>query len=401
MSVKYNIEDLEEEYIGKTFNWLTVISVFRSNGVLYFKCRCKCGKDTVTRISYVISNHTKSCGCYSSSKEHKSELSKFWKDNQDKVKERAKKQSEWYKNNQDKAKEYTAKYCQWCKNNPDKVKERTDKIKQWCKDNPDKLVERGAKYSQWCKDNPDKKKQSTHNKEITYLNRRAKLDYSSIANYVHPDDLNDLLSGKLKARSLIRTKCPLCDNFDYHTLHNVFTFSTEDIKYRGNIYGKMPICCKCQSSRSSSMYEQEIADYISIFYNGECIRNDRSVLNGKELDLYYPEKKIAIEFNGDYWHDENHKPKNYHYDKYILCKENGIILVSIFETYWLTNKNTIKSYLSDLFSNKENTLSFNSDLLLNNNYPSPNTMHLNGDHIDEYYIHSDKKIFTCGYTRLK
>jgi hypothetical protein len=150
---------------------------------------------------------------------------------------------------------------------------------------------------------------------------------------------------------------------------------------------------------SSSSLEQEIADYVATFYSCELVRNSRSVIHPFELDLYYPEKKIAIEFNGDYFHDENHRPHNYHYDKYILCKESGIVLVSIFESYWQTIKDSIKSYLHDLFNNKENSLSFKGDLL-NNNYPSLNNMSMSGEHIDDYYMNRDKKVFTCGYTKL-
>lgn len=363
MGAKYNIEDLNKEYVGRAFNWLTVMSVFRSNSILYFKCRCKCGVVKDMPKKYVVSGKFKSCGCYrlSTEKAHK--------------------------------------YSQWCKNNPDKVKERNNKCRQWCKDNPDKVKERGAKYAQWCKDNPDKKLQSTHNKEMTYLSRRAKIDYSTIIDYVHPDDVDDLLMGKFTAKSFIRTKCPLCGNFDSHKLHNVFTFSTCKLKYRSNASGKPPICSKCQSSRSSSVAEHELADFISSFYKGECIRNSRNIIAPLELDLYYPEKKIAIEFNGDYWHDEDHKHKDYHYNKFKLCLENKILLVSVFELEWITNKSNIKSYLLDLFSGKENKLSFKDNNTLNNNYPSL-TACQDGVHIDDYYTHNNRKVFTCGYTKL-
>ena len=67
-------------------------------------------------------------------------------------------------------------------------------------------------------------------------------------------------------------------------------------------------------------------------------------------------KKIAIEFNGDYWHDENHKPRDYHYNKFNLCREKNILLVSIFESEWNNRKDDIKQYLLDLFSCRENSL---------------------------------------------
>ena len=63
-------------------------------------------------------------------------------------------------------------------------------------------------------------------------------------------------------------------------------------------------------------------------------RNVRDVIF-KELDLYYPEEKIAIEFNGDYWHSTKRPlEKNYHYNKFTACYNKGIRLVQIYEHMW-------------------------------------------------------------------
>jgi len=146
----------------------------------------------------------------------------------------------------------------------------------------------------------------------------------------------------------------------------------------------------------------KIKDFINSVYIGNVIENDRSVLNGKELDLYYPDKCIAIEFNGDYWHDEDHKPNNYHYDKFIMCIDKGILLVSIFEHYWNNDKDTIKSYLKDLFNGVSNSISFNG-INVNNNYPPPNGDYFRRDNLkvlEHYYISHNKKVYTCGYTLI-
>ena len=76
------------------------------------------------------------------------------------------------------------------------------------------------------------------------------------------------------------------------------------------------------------IFVKNILDKYHIDY--EC--NNRVVLNGKELDIYIPSKKLAIECNGIYWHSSrNNKPQKYHYDKYILCKNLGIQLITIWE----------------------------------------------------------------------
>ena len=65
-------------------------------------------------------------------------------------------------------------------------------------------------------------------------------------------------------------------------------------------------------ARSSNSYERkikkiskdenEIFDWLKTIYNKEIQQSNRSVLNGKELDLYLPEDNLAIEYNGLYSH---------------------------------------------------------------------------------------------------
>ena len=79
--------------------------------------------------------------------------------------------------------------------------------------------------------------------------------------------------------------------------------------------------------------EQEIYEFCSEL-TPNIIRNNRTVLGGLELDLYFPHKRFAIEFNGDYWHSEAHKPKNYHMDKYQQALDKGVTLFQVWEWQW-------------------------------------------------------------------
>lgn len=54
-----------------------------------------------------------------------------------------------------------------------------------------------------------------------------------------------------------------------------------------------------------------------------------------ELDYYIPDKNLAIEFNGTYWHSEQYgKSKNYHEIKTELCRNAGVRLLHIWEYDW-------------------------------------------------------------------
>lgn len=74
--------------------------------------------------------------------------------------------------------------------------------------------------------------------------------------------------------------------------------------------------------------------------------NTRDIISPQELDIYIPSKQIAIEFNGCYWHSDREKNKNYHINKYKACRDKGIQLIQIWEDWWVTKKDIIKSIIS-------------------------------------------------------
>ena len=91
--------------------------------------------------------------------------------------------------------------------------------------------------------------------------------------------------------------------------------------------------------------EQELLLYIQNIYNGKIIENDRKLLEGKELDIYLPEKKLAFEFNGVYWHSDTYKEKEYHYNKSISCLNKGVQLIHIWEDDWLNKQDILKNLI--------------------------------------------------------
>ena len=89
---------------------------------------------------------------------------------------------------------------------------------------------------------------------------------------------------------------------------------------------------------------------IKIWLNeyGLNFESDYEILEGKELDLYDKDKKIAIEYCGIYWHNEDSpEPRlsKYHYNKYKGCKDKGIQLLTIFDDEWKNRQNIIKSVI--------------------------------------------------------
>ena len=53
-----------EDLTGRIFGRLTVIEEAEwKKGTSYWRCKCECGNETVVKYGYLISGHTKSCGC--------------------------------------------------------------------------------------------------------------------------------------------------------------------------------------------------------------------------------------------------------------------------------------------------------------------------------------------------
>ena len=106
-------------------------------------------------------------------------------------------------------------------------------------------------------------------------------------------------------------------------------------------------CPKCGNHLSYA--EEEICKLISKHYEVE--RNNRSILNGLEIDIFVPTLKIGIEYNGLRWHSERFgKDRNYHLNKLNLANNNGIKLIQIFEDEYLNNNEIVLNKIKHILN---------------------------------------------------
>jgi len=111
---------------------------------------------------------------------------------------------------------------------------------------------------------------------------------------------------------------------------------------------------KRRKKYNKSKAEYEIIEFISQYYTGEIIHSYN--IGTKSFDIYIPELNVIIEYNGLYWHSfEYIKDKNYHKDKTILCANNNIRLIHIWEDQWQFDKEKTKLWLLGILnlSNKK------------------------------------------------
>ena len=137
-----------------------------------------------------------------------------------------------------------------------------------------------------------------------------------------------------------------------HACGNVFT----QYLY---LYGGSPRCLKCNPliyNRVDSQEEIDVFNFVASV-NGskyDCFRHSYwnwSLLNnGKLIDIVCLDRdtqkpKLAIEFNGIYWHSVQNKELGYHLMKTKMCEEAGIKLVHIWEDQWINENSNVKAFL--------------------------------------------------------
>jgi len=121
-------------------------------------------------------------------------------------------------------------------------------------------------------------------------------------------------------------------------------------------------CPKCAIGKNYSRAELEIIEILKEKYPQYTINHSvKTVLKPKhkkylELDIYIPELKFAIEYNGNYWHNKNafmEDVKNNTYTtpermKTKLCESENITLVHIWEDEWKKDKTLVLNKILNL-----------------------------------------------------
>jgi hypothetical protein len=100
------------------------------------------------------------------------------------------------------------------------------------------------------------------------------------------------------------------------------------------------ICNPINNKKSGS--EILLLKFINEIYDGNIDNNVRNIINPFEIDIYLPELKIGIEYNGLFYHSESRgKHKTYHLDKTKLAESKGVKLIHIFEDEWLYKQDIV------------------------------------------------------------
>lgn len=128
----------------------------------------------------------------------------------------------------------------------------------------------------------------------------------------------------------------------------------------------------------ASVQQENLTNFIRSFYNGIIEINKKAYIFPYELDIVLPELKLAIEYNGTYWHSIEHGiDKDYHLMKSLLCRNKNIRLIHIYEFEDITKQyQLLKSLILDQDHYPKNDFNKNnlindipqSEIIYNNRY---------------------------------
>jgi very-short-patch-repair endonuclease len=194
---------------------------------------------------------------------------------------------------------------------------------------------------------PEIYKRTIENMKIKYgVDNPMKLE--EIKNKVQRTKRKKLLS-KYEKVGIVNLVDNLDDTFtvrNYCDKHSEFVISHHNLGQRVFRYklDSRKICSICNKEETSSSIEYKITDILDK-YNINYVKNNRKLLEGKEIDIYIPEAKLAIEINGTYWHSDVYKDDEYHMRKTNLCNSKGVDLFHIWGDQIEFNQNIIESML--------------------------------------------------------
>lgn len=155
------------------------------------------------------------------------------------------------------------------------------------------------------------------------------------------------LPSKLTMDSLI-IKCKKCGKKSEWNVKNGML---------GHIHDKL-MCRFCERSHSAA--EEELYEMVKKYGGSDILfkNGNRKIIPPYELDIYIPSKKLAIEFDGLYWHSEFNggKDRKYHLMKTEKCEEIGIQLIHVFENEWNNKRKITESRIKNLLGVYDSTV---------------------------------------------
>lgn len=164
------------------------------------------------------------------------------------------------------------------------------------------------------------------------------------------------------------------EQYDGYNLYLDFKCESCEYTFRRRLSNMLVSSGQCPSCapRGVSIGESEVCDFLSSLGIDSIERNNRDLIAPRELDIVLPDHKIAIEYNGLYFHTEKFREPEYHKEKTEACAAIGYRLIHIFSDEWEDKRPIVESMLRHAVGKTERRLSarkcFVRELRTNANY---------------------------------
>ena len=163
-------------------------------------------------------------------------------------------------------------------------------------------------------------------------------------------DVDELNQFKDDPMHLFKCRCKKCQSEFFAKLDVNFYWRFNQTYFR---------CVNCYPhlNHRKSQLELEVLDFVkSGVPNTLVLSGSRKIIYPYELDIYIPDLKIAIEFNGIFWHSLDNKNTSdyngfsYHYEKTITCEKLGIKLIHVWEDEWINSRQLVEAMLKGIIT---------------------------------------------------
>jgi len=169
---------------------------------------------------------------------------------------------------------------------------------------------------------------------------------SEVLNNIQNDKLKLYLSEKVKKYNIQFISIVDSSIYKLRCQEN-HEFSIHKNMLNDRISNSNTICTVCNKISNESDSQNQLYNFIKSIYSNIIIPNDRSAI-GMEIDIYLPDIKLGIEFNGIFWHSDKYKSKKYHLNKTNMAEDKGIKLIHIWEDDWKFKREIVESRISNI-----------------------------------------------------
>jgi len=240
----------------------------------------------------------------------------------------------------------------------------------------------------------------TKNKSIEQIASENNVSITPVVKYLKKYELyqlNDARRRNNKANIVLEDKKELELLYATNTMENIAetlgtTKGTVSRWFKVHAISAKPTNSYERKIKRVSGEEMELYDYIKSISSYEVFQSNRSILNGKELDIYIPDKNLAIEYNGLYshyyrpWEDSSglRKDSSYHLWKTEECAKQNIQLLQFYSDEWKFKKSIVQNIITSKLGLNDRIYARKCEIVLVDTYTK-------NEFLNEYHIQGEDK----------